>query len=240
MIEFVIYDDQKEFCQKVEDTVEKVLEDSESEHTVRTFTSYNEEFEDIINQNMASKIYILDIDVPNSVSGIDVARQIRKKDWDSIIILVTAHVEYGYEALKAQIMLLDFICKQNDCDNNLVKTLKKAIHKIDDKKVLVFEFNGMTNRVYTDDILYIKRDSIDRKCIIQTTYNQIFVNRNLSDFIDELDSRFYLSHRSCLVNTEKIKTVDWRSNIIYFDNNEYTDYLAREKRKGLKEYVGSH
>ena len=71
-------------------------------------------------------------------------------------------------------------------------------------------------------------------------YNQIFVNRNLSDFIDELDSRFYLSHRSCLVNTEKIKTVDWRSNIIYFDNNEYTDYLAREKRKGLKEYVGSH
>ena len=79
-------------------------------------------------------IYILDIEIPDSISGIDIARKIRKKDWNSIIIFVTSHVEMGYEALKAQIMLLDFICKQNDCSNSLIKTLKKAINKVNDKK----------------------------------------------------------------------------------------------------------
>lgn len=240
MIEFIVYDDQKEFCQKTEKAIKKAIEEKSITYSIKTFNSYTKEFEDTINQNMTSKIYILDIDVPNSISGIDVARRIRKKDWNSIIMMVTSHVELGYEALKAQIMLLDFICKQNDCTNTLIKTLKKAVNKVNDKKVMVFECNGITNRVYTDDILYVKRDSIDRKCIIQTTYNQIPVSKNLSEFIEELDSRFYLSHRSCLINTEKIKSVDWKNNIIYFDNNDSTDYLAREKRKGLKEYVGSH
>lgn len=239
MIEFIVYDDQKEFCYNMENCIKKVFSDKPVPYAIKSFTAYNKEFEEIIEQNMTSKIYILDIDVPNSVSGIDVARRIRKKDWNSIIILVTAHIEFGYEALKAQIMLLDFICKQSDCTNTLIKTIKKAVHKINDKKVMVFDNNGITNRVYTDDILYIKKDTIDRKCVIKTTYNEIYVNKNISEFIQELDSRFYLSHRSCLINTEKVRIVDWKNNIIYFDNDEYTDYLARERRKGLKEYVGS-
>ncbi len=237
MIEFIVYDDQKEFCLNVESEIEKVLKDKPITYKINMFTTYNKELGEIIEQNMTSKIYILDVDVPNSISGIDLARKIRKKDWDSIIILITSHIEYGYEALKAQIMLLDFILKQNNCAFELNKTLQKAIQKKNDKKVMMFENNGMTNRVYTDDILYIKKDVVDRKCVIKTTYNEIIVNKKINDFIDELDYRFYLSHRSCLVNTEKIEMVDWKNNIIYFDNGESTDYLSREKRKGLKEYV---
>ena len=237
MIEFVIYDDQKEYCSMILDSIRQAAGESFEQCVVKTFYKYDKAFENVIKEDKLSKIYILDIEVPNSKSGIDIARFIRKKDWNSIIILVTSHVELSYEALKAQIMLLDFICKQNNCAINLVKTLKKAIHKINDRKILNYEICGMFHRIYTDDILYIQKDSIERKSLIKTTYNIIPVNESLIEIMDELDDRFYQTHRSCIVNTERIRDINWKENIIIFDDGSSIDYLARDKRKGLKERV---
>lgn len=237
MIEFVIYDDNKLFCEKTKQAVKKVMDNCSNDYLIKVYNSYNKDFDETIKNEMTSRVYILDIEVENSASGIDIARKIRKKDWNSIIIMVTSHVELGYEALKAQIMLLDFICKQNDCMKNLVLALRKAINKISDKKVLVFEQSGMISRVYTDDIIYILRDNVERKCIVRTTYGSISVNKNLKDFMEELDDRFFLTHRSCLVNTKKVLSIDWKNSTIRFDNNETIDYLSRERKKEFKEHV---
>lgn len=237
MIEFVIYDDQAEYCSMVLEAVRQATGDLFEQCIVKTYQKYDSKFESTIKDDVSSKIYIMDIEVPCSLSGIDVARKIRKKDWDSIIILVTSHVELSYEALKAQIMLLDFICKQNNCLPNLVTTLKRALYKINDRKTLNFEINSMSYRIHTDDILYIQKDPIDRRCIIKTTYNDIPVTKNLNEIKDMLDDRFYQTHRSCIVNLEKIKDVDWKDNIICFTTGDKIDYLARDKRKGLKERV---
>ena len=48
-----------------------------------------------------------------------------------------------------------------------------------------------------------------------------------------------MTHRSCYVNTSKIYKVDWKNNVIYFDNGATCELLSRDKKKGLKEYVGS-
>ena len=53
----------------------------------------------------------------------------------------------------------------------------------------------------------------------------------MTEMINEMDARFYLTHRSCIVNTEKIKSVDWKENIIYFENVESIDLLARDKKR---------
>jgi DNA-binding LytR/AlgR family response regulator len=179
----------------------------------------------------------MDIEIPDGISGIDVARKIRLNDWNSIIILVTSHVDMGYDALKAQIMLLDFISKYNNCTLSLEKAIKKAISKINNKKVLIFENSNMTYKVYTDDIVYIIRDTIDRKSIIITEYNEICINETIGNLLNMLDGRFFLTHRSCIINTEKIDKIDWKKNIIYFKNDFETDYLSRDKKKELKEYV---
>lgn len=173
----------------------------------------------------------------DSISGIDIARKIRKNDWNSIIIMVTSHAELGYDALKAQIMLLDFISKFDNCEKNVEKILKKAVAKVDDKKVILFQTSGITHRIYLDDILYVTKDTVDRKCIIKTTYNEFAVGKTMNEMIQELGPNFYLSHRSCLVNLGKIKTVNWKDNIIHFDNGEVIDLLSRDRKKGLKEYV---
>lgn len=235
-MDFIIYEDQKEFRKEITDVITKLMMKNKIEYNIKEFEKYDSKLKKIINSKIP-KIYILDIEVPKSKSGLDVAREIRENDWNSIIIIITSHVDMGYEALKAQIMVLDFISKFNNCNNSLKSALKKALIKLDNKKVLVFDCYGMTTRVYTDDILYVIKDSIDRKCIIKTTYSEINVNITMSEMIDKLDDRFYLSHRSCLVNIEQIKNINWKENIITFNNNETIDYIARDKKKGFKEYV---
>lgn len=237
MISFAVCDDEKEFRKKVVKTINKVLINNSIDYKVNEFSEYDKKFEEFINQPITYKIYILDIEMNNSVSGIDIARKIRKVDWNSIIIMVTSHADMGYDALKAQIMLLAFISKFDECEKNLITVLKKAVSKIDNKKVLIFETNGISHRIYLDDILYVTKDTVDRKCIITTTYNEFAVNRTMNQMIEELDERFFLSHRSCLVNTEKIKKIDWKQNIIYFDPDKSINLLSRDKKKGLKEFV---
>ncbi len=105
MVSFAVCDDEKEFRKKVVKTIDKIFMKNTIEYEVHEFSGYDKNFESFINQPLTSKIYILDIEIYNSISGIDIARKIRKSDWNSIIIMVTSHADMGYDALKAQIML---------------------------------------------------------------------------------------------------------------------------------------
>lgn len=237
-MEFVVCDDERAFKKNITSVINKLYMNNDENYNVYEFDKFNDEFGKLIN-NDVPKIYILDIEIKNSISGIDIARKIRSVDWQSIIIFITSHSELGYEALKAQIMLLDFISKFDDFENHLEKTLKKAINFVGNISTFKFNVDGISYIIHSNDILYISKDTVDRKCIIKTTYNEIEVNKSLSYFEDKLDDRFYMTHRSCYVNTSKIYKVDWKNNVIYFNTGDMTELLSRDKKKGLKEYVGS-
>lgn len=235
-MEFVVCDDEKLFRSNVVKIINKVYMNNNEDYKITEFDSYTKDFEKLINKK-SPKIYILDIEIKNSISGIDIARKIRRNDWDSIIILVTSHNELGYQAMKAQIMLLDFVSKFDDCEKSLTNAINKALELVNKKKVIRFDTNGATYVVYLSDILYIERDTVDRKCIIHTVNRVISTNKSLSELAHELGNDFYLCHRSCLVNLLNIDHVIWRDSIVYFRNGESMNLVSRDKKKGLKGYV---
>lgn len=237
-MEFVICDDEKVFRSNIRRVIDKVLMDQEYDYDVIEFSKFDPSFKKKI-QESTHKIYILDIEIKDSISGIDIARKIRENDWESIIIFVTSHNELGYQALKARIMLLDFISKYDDFENNLESILRKSLSLINSKKTIKFDSEGTSYIIHLSDILYIEKDTVDRKCIIKTTYNEILVNKTLNYMIQNLDDRFYLSHRSCLINTDKIRKIDWKNSVIYFESGISTSLLSRDRKKGLKKYVNS-
>ena len=79
-------------------------------YKVHLYSDYNKSFIKMINQNLSNKIYILDIETP-SESGINMARKIREKDIDSIIIFLTSHYELGPALLDEELMFLTFVSK---------------------------------------------------------------------------------------------------------------------------------
>ena len=233
-MKFVVYDDHKEFRDTIESSIKSLnYEDS----IIKLYSKYDEKLKEEI-KNDQKKIYILDIEVPNSISGLELARKIRMTDWKSVIIMVTSHNELGYEALKSQIMLLDFISKFSPTwKTNLKNTIKKAMNKTKEIPVLILETPNMIYRIYTDDILYILRDQVERKCKIKTINDEIYFPKSIKEFSALLDDRFFLSHRSCYINLKQVKKVDFKKLRIYFNNGEFIDYLSRDKKKELKEYV---
>ncbi len=235
---FVLYDDYESFLEQGERVIYRLNSNIEKSQ-IRSFTTFNKNFEDVIEDTGCKKIYILDIEVKGSISGIEVAKKIRKSDWDSIIIMVTSHTELGYEALKAQIMLLDFISKYNDWEESLYQALVKASSLLNNKKVIILDSNGMTYRIHTSEIIYILKDSKERKCTIKTKTDEIQVSQNIADLGKKLDQRFFLSHRSCYINLDQIANIDWKNGEIHFRTGDSIDYLARDRKKELKEYVRS-
>ena len=94
-MEFVICDDEKLFRNKIHKVIDKIYMNNDEYYHVTEFTNFNNSFLKLIKDG-SPKIYILDIEMKDDVSGIDIARKIRNNDWESIIIFITSHNELGY------------------------------------------------------------------------------------------------------------------------------------------------
>ena len=194
------------------------------------FDDYNNKFNNILNTKLPFKIYLLDIETP-SASGIDIARKIRMNDVDSVIIFLTGHEELGNIILKNDLMFLSFINKFDDFENRLNNSLNKALELLKNRKVIRINDRNTLYTIILDDILYITKDSYERRTIIKTDYAEIKINMTMQEVIDMLDDRFIQTHRACYINDERKVKVDKTEKIITFDNGETIDLLSDKYKK---------
>lgn len=232
MISFIICDDNKKVNQIINTVVDKTMMKNKVSYQKLNYFDYDSQFMPVIDEKLPNKIYILDIETP-SASGIDIVRKIREKDLNSIIIFLTSHDELGYTILKQEFMFLAFICKFDDYQNKLTSAIKKALQIVGQKRILNINDRGVIYNIPMNDILYITRDSVYRKCIIKTEYTEFRVNKSLTELFDELSDDFKQSHRACIVNMGRIRVVNKRKKEIIFDTKESIDLINEEFRKDL-------
>lgn len=233
MISFVICDDNKKINESITGVVDRVMMKNQVPYKTYVYFDYDSKFMPIIQKKIPNKVYILDIETP-SASGIDVVRRIRETDMDSIIIFLTSHDELGYTILKQEFMFLSFICKFDNYEEKLESAIKKALKLSGQKRVLSLNDHGTVYNIPHDDILYITRDSVDRKCIIKTDYSEFKVNKTLTELLEELGDTFRLSHRACIVNMERVRVVNKKKRIITFNNGDTTDLMNDDFKREVK------
>lgn len=225
MINFIVVDDFKEITKKVEDIINKTMMRNATDYKIHVFNDYDSSFMNFIKKNMPNKIYILDIET-KSASGLDIARVIRKDDYESVIMFITAHEELSGTVAREQLMALTFICKFDDFESKVREAIYKALKIIGKKSVLRFKNYSSVYTIPIDDILYITRDSIDRKCIIKTDYAAFKINKSLNEIRDMLNDDFVQSHRACIINEKRIQKINKRNKEIVFDNGEKIDLIS--------------
>lgn len=234
MINFIICDDNKKTVLDIKTIINKFMMKNKVEYKTHIFNDFDDTFMKIVNTPLSFKIYILDIETP-SRSGIDVARMIRKKDVDSVIIFITGHEELGLTLLKNEIMFLSFINKFDNYEKRLITSIKKALEILKRKNIIRFEERGVLYTIAMNDILYITRDSIERKCIIKTDYAEIRTYKSLTSIEKLLDNRYIKTHRACLVNKERVAKIDKIRKNILFDNGAAVSLLSEKYRKGVSD-----
>lgn len=233
MMNFIICDDSYGIVDKVSKIITMYMMSTDIEYHTHCFHDYDENFEKIITSDLPFKVYILDIEMPSN-SGIVMARKIRSFDNNSIIIFLTGHEELGLTILKEELLILSFINKFDNYEDRVLSCIKKTLSILDQKQVLKIKYNDVIYNISSSDILYITRDSIDRKTIIKTDYEEIKVNKTIIEIIENLDRRFIQTHRSCYVNNDRITKVE--KDKIIFDNGETTDLLSAKYKKEI-EYI---
>ena len=230
MYNVIICDDIQKDRVRIEQATRLFFDSRDIEYKIYPFSDYNNDFYKIVKSSMSHKIYLLDIETP-SRSGIDVAREIRDTDVECVIVFLTGHGELGQVLLNDDIMFLSFINKFNDFDNRIEKCFKKAIRILKHKSVIKINEHNIAYTINLDDILYITKDSFERKTIIVTTTGEIKVSKPLKEIISMLDDRFIQTHRACYVNDNKVSSIDKTNKLIKFNNNTQIDLLSDRFKK---------
>lgn len=232
MLNIIICDDNKRDLERVTRLIDKFMKINKYEYKKYIYSDYNDDFIKLIKTKIPFRIYILDIETP-SRSGIDIAREIRSKDLDSVIIFLTGHDELGRLILQNDLMFLSFVNKFDNLDKRLNDVMHKAMDLVKIKRVIKIEDGLNTYVIDLNDILYISKDTFERRTTIKTDYSEYRVRKSLSQLKTMLDDRFIQTHRACIVNKNRISRVDYSNRIIYFDNNDSIDLLSNKYKKEM-------
>jgi len=226
VVNFIICDDNRKDREKVEKIVDKFMMKNQLHYEKHLFDDYDDTFLKLVKKKIAFKVYILDIEAP-SMSGIDVARIIRNRDVNSVLIFLTGHNELAETVIRNDFLFLSFINKFDNCEERLINALGECLKILGVRKNLRFKDNGILYTIAFDDILYITRDSVDRKCIIKTDYSEFRVNKTLTDMENMVSDAFTRTHKSCIVNLKRVVSVNKQHKIIKFDDGSETDLISK-------------
>lgn len=232
MIDFIICDDSRKVVSDVINIVNKFMINNNTPYKTHKFYDFDDKFMDLAENASNYKIYILDIETPTR-SGIDVARKIRNKDKNSVIIFLTGHDELGMTVLKSCLSILTFISKFDDYETKLISALNESLELLSIKKSINFLEHGIRYNILLNSILYITRDTIERKTIIKTDSNEYKIYMPLEKLNELSNNYFVRTHKSCLVNSSRVEKFDGNNNLITFDNGIVIDLLSNKYKKGV-------
>lgn len=228
MIKFIIVDDKIKWIDEYEKIINDVAFNSNKQYEIKKFKKYDEDLHKLILDNSEQKIYLMDLDLENKHTGMDILREIREEDWDSEIIVLTNHDRMFETVHKEIYKTFDFIEKFDNFEVRLRKDLKKIISKKYDTDKFIYNNNKISLQIYLKDIIYVYRDTVDRKLVIKTTNNQFIVNMPINEMMEKLDDRFIQCHRSCIINDERITEKNYAQGYFVTDTGEKVDMLSRK------------
>ena len=172
--------------------------------------------EEVLLWNETIDIIFLDIQMPGR-NGMEIARQLRKKDENIVIIFVTAIEEYVYQAF--DVGALHYIVKPIN-DKKFNEVLKRAIENCSRQKSKEYENNhlminngGVHTKVMLDDIVYA--EVFNRKVVIHKLDDELEYYGKMSDLEAVAGESFFRTHRGYLVNFKYV--VKYNATTIYLE-----------------------
>ena len=178
------------------------------------------------------KVYIMDIELDNSISGIEIAEKIREEDWDSEIIFVTSHDKLFEKVHRDVLEVFDFIERFIDMESRLEKDILRIIKKKYDKKTLELKGNNIEVELHLKNILYIEKE--ERKSVIHAYGNTFKTSLTLEKLQERLDQRFIRTHKGCIANKEHIVEKNYGAGYFLLDTGEKVNLLSKRYRKEIE------
>lgn len=238
MINFIIYEDSKAWQEHYKRAILKVIGHKQDKYQILVIDKYTKEAKKKIENLIGKNIFLLDMEVPGK-SGLDLAREIRNSgDWASQMIMITSHNCFKEEGFTSKVLMLDFIDKNANMEENIRSAIVVALRIHAHYKSFNFIYNKELYQIPYQDILYFEKNLNNNYTSIITKKEEYKIKQSIKNIETELRTvpSFFKTHQSCIVNLENILHVDFSESTIYFTKHEVT-LLSRNKKKELKEKI---
>ncbi len=150
----------------------------------------------------AYDILLLDVEM-KGISGIELAKRIRKDNNRAEIVFITSHFEFAGEGYEVD--ALHYLIKPVSADK-LCKVLTKAVERLSvDPPSVVITCEGETVKLYEEDILYV--ESFLHYIVIHTKAKEYKIKESISAFEEKLSDDFYRIHRSYIASLRHITKI---------------------------------
>ena len=182
---------------------------------------------DAITERGAHHLFFLDIEIKGEEKkGLEIAKEIRKKDPHATIVFVTTHSEFMPITFQYKVAALDFIDKTLG-EEEFKERISSAID-------YTLEQAGTTiAQVPFNKILYVETSPTIHKVILHTQDERLEFYASITD-IEKADPRLYRCHRSFVVNPQNITKIDKEAKKAFFENGDNC-LISRTKYRGLLE-----
>lgn len=228
-MQIAICDDEKNIRELIGDKVKSQFPEAEID-----FYSSGDE---LLLSDKPMDILFLDIQMSGR-NGMETARELRKKNKQTIIIFVTAAEEYVFQAF--DVGAFHYIVKPID-DEKFTEVLCRAVDELEEKKLnekaqeekhLLINNGGVHIKVKIDDIIYA--EVFNRKVVIHKMDETIEYYGKMSDLETLAGDSFFRPHRAYLINFKYVEKYD--ASTIYLEKG--TALMAKQNySEFVKKYM---
>lgn len=183
----------------------------------------------IYNEKKDFDILFLDIDMPD-VSGLEVAKKLRQKNSDIILIFISAHEQYVFESIEYNPFRY---IRKNRIEKELIPALKGAYQRLEEMQdsYMIVKTEEAEVRVKHSDIMYF--ETAARKIGIHLKNGEVLlVRKTIKELCKELDDEYFIKiHSGCVANAKYIGK--YSNHDITLDNGEQL-IVSRTRIKSVK------
>lgn len=227
-----ICDDNRQMADYINKIVTIYLAQTNFQNEIVTFYSG----EDLLNTDMNWDIAFLDVEM-DGISGIGVSKELRERNPQIQIILVTAYNHYMDDAM--DLKLCRFINKPVN-KNRLVSCLKKAVREcIYDEEKEEFKYNNVSTFLSSSDIVYIETKS--KNVYVHTFDRDIRSNYTFNELLEKYKNKgFVQTHKSFIINCRYVEDFSPTVVKLVHKGKEFEVYVSRRFSKSCRQTIKSY
>lgn len=205
MLNIAILDDEDIYMKRICKITKECMRQMDIDYRTRVYTTGEDLLADFRKEEYFD-LYLLDVELPGA-NGLEVAKHIRRRYTEPVIIYISNHMNYAIRAF--EVNTYRYIIK-----NELEKELPRAYHsmgpllreKKEEEGFYTIEYYREQEKIYFRDIFYLMKDG---KYVVFVHVNgKSQIRAAMGEIYKQLPSeRFLMIDRSYVVNIEYMETL---------------------------------
>jgi len=228
MLNFVICDDSKNAVNRIEKMLDSIFINNSLDGQIVFSSTKPSDLLNYVNTNPID-VAILDIDLKDNISGLDIAEKIRLKNKNVYLIFITGHLEFGLMAYKYK--TFDYISKPLTIER-LEETILRLFDDTYEDKNRYIKLDNDKTIIPENNIRFIQKDG--RKLIFHTDTRDYVTYNSFNKIQHTLPTQFIRCHKSYIVNINKITDINMSNNTISFTPTDKCYIGPKYKNKFLE------